>query len=49
MRSRNEPSQREAVGDASRVGLPARGDAYCESAEDPSVPRAFYLGKATIF
>ena len=45
MRSRNEPSQREAVGDASRMGLPARGDAYCESADDTNDPRALCLGK----
>ena len=28
MRSRTEPKQREAVGDASRKGLPVRGNAY---------------------
>jgi hypothetical protein len=48
MKSRNEPSQREAVGNASRMELPARGDAYCELAGEPSDLRAFYLEKVTI-
>ena len=33
MQDMNE-RKREAVGNASRVGLPARGDAYCESADE---------------
>ena len=45
MRSRNNPKQRKAVGDASQVWLPAWGDACCELANDLSILRVFYLGK----
>ena len=46
MRSRNKPSQREAVGDVSRMRLLARGKAYCELADEPSVPRAVLFVEA---
>jgi hypothetical protein len=46
MESRNEPRQRGAVGDASRMGLGLRGAMrMCETADEPSDQRTSYLGK----
>ena len=45
MRSRNESSQRGAVDDARRMGLPVRGDAYCESADEENDTRVICWGE----
>jgi hypothetical protein len=32
-----------AASDASHIGLPARGDGICETADEPTDPRALYI------
>ena len=47
MRSRTEPKQREAVGDVSRKGLPAWGDAYLRVGRRAGRSDVCYLRKGS--